>query len=518
MEVQMSRRRLAILAVPLVAAAATPAFGQSAPNTSTGPSTTTPPYVIPAADGVHITSLLTVDDGAASNGYELDGTPDGLGAMRDGGKHFTLFMNHEFNALTGTTRRHGQIGAYVSKFRIDRRTLEVEAGEDAIDPGVQFWDYVSQRYQPTASAGGPNPRLPGDVFPAQGNAFARFCSATLSARRQFESRESDRGYEGRIYFANEENGNEGRAFGVLEDGTTQQLPRLGLFSWENTMPAYNRSDTTMTIGSEDGGFGQLRIYEGVKRKHGNAFDRAGLTNGVTSVLDLVDETVGNDPAFRTKYGKGTPVEFDLAEVDWDQSGLRQNVEAAADGFTLNRIEDGVWDPKHPDVFYFVTTEGGDRTTTDPLIPRDGGGLWKLEFEDIERPRLGGTIELLLDGTEAPYLNKPDNVAIDRRGNLLIQEDPGNNAHVGRIVAYDTDSGARGVLATFDPEQFARGGSRFITVNEESSGIIDAKHVIGPGWFLFDALVHTPAAVPAHVERGQLLAMRVDDFEQVYDLP
>jgi hypothetical protein len=29
-------------------------------------------------------------------------------------------------------------------------------------------------------------------------------------------------------------------------------------------------------------------------------------------------------------------------------------------------------------------------------------------------------------------------------------------------------------------------------------------------------VHTPAAVPAHVELGQLLAMKVDDFDEVYD--
>ena len=58
----MHRRRMAALAVPLVAAAATPAFADLRPVTSTGPSTTTPPYVIPAADGVRITSLLTVDD------------------------------------------------------------------------------------------------------------------------------------------------------------------------------------------------------------------------------------------------------------------------------------------------------------------------------------------------------------------------------------------------------------------------------------------------------------------------
>jgi hypothetical protein len=74
-----------------------------------------------------------------------------------------------------------------------------------------------------------------------------------------------------------------------------------------------------------------------------------------------------------------------------------------------------------------------------------------------------------------------------------------------------------VVATFDPAQFATGGSRFITINEESSGIIDAKHVLGEGWFLFDAMVHAPAAVPAHVELGQLLAMKVDDFDAVYDL-
>ncbi len=43
-----------------------------------------------------------------------------------------------------------------------------------------------------------------------------------------------------------------------------------------------------------------------------------------------------------------------------------------------------------------------------------------------------------------------------------------------------------------------------------------RGALGKGWFLFDAAVHAPAADPAHVELGQLLAMKVDDFGEVYD--
>jgi hypothetical protein len=58
-----------------------------------------------------------------------------------------------------------------------------------------------------------------------------------------------------------------------------------------------------------------------------------------------------------------------------------------------------------------------------------------------------------------------------------------------------------------------GGPNFLTQDEESSGIIDAEHVLGRGWFLFDVQNHktvAPAADPLGlVEGGQLLAMYVD---------
>jgi hypothetical protein len=160
----------------------------------------------------------------------------------------------------------------------------------------------------------------------------------------------------------------------------------------------------------------------------------------------------------------------------------------------------------------VTTEGGRGATS----ARDGGGLWRLSYDDVERPWEGGTLTLLLDGSEAPFLSKPDNLGFDRHGHLMIQEDPGGNPHLARIVAYDVKSGERGVVAQFDPAQFAPGGANFITTDEESSGIIDASRFLGKGTFLFDAQVHKAHPDTEKADMGQLLTLRVQDWDRVFD--
>ena len=508
---------LAIGAIGAVAAFAAPA------GTSRGPSTPTDPYVLPVADGVGIKSLLTVADaGAAGDGYEMVGIPDGLGAYNDpDSRDFTLLMNHELGQTVGGVRRHGQQGAFVSELDIDSDTFAVEEGKDLVDPDVRYWDYVKRRYRAVPSAGGVNPRDATDTFPAQLAAFGRWCSGTLSDPGQLFDEDSRKGFRGQVWFGNEEVGDEGRVFGVTMDGQAQQLPRLGLFSWENTKPAPTDNKVTMTMGMEDTATGQVWVYIGKKQRNGNAFDKAGLTNGTDFVLDLDNETVDSDAEFRATYGKGNPAEFDLGTdevVDWDRSGARQNAEGTAKGLTLNRIEDGHWDPGNPNDFYFVTTEGSPGVVPDePSVTRDGGGLWRIRFDNVNHPEQGGTLELLLDGTEEPYLNKPDNMGIDTRGNLLIQEDPGNNAQLARIVAYKIANGDRGVVAEFDENLFRTGAPGFITQDEESSGIIDAKNVIGRGWFLFDAQIHAPSGDPATVEHGQLLAMHVRNFRDVYTI-
>jgi Bacterial protein of unknown function (DUF839) len=497
------RTKLALGAVLGLAVAGT----ALAAATGTGPSTNTDPYLLPQAKGVEVTSLLTVSDaGAASNGYEMVGIPDGLGAA-DGpaGRDFTLFMNHELRADQGVPRRHGQNGAFASQLEIDPRTLEVEEGQDLVDPGVRYWNYATSQYGP-------------DPSPGQLAQFARWCSSYLSEPGQLFNEKTRRGYDGQIYFGNEENGDEGRAFGVTTDGQAQQLPRLGLFSWENTLVGLNRGDVTYVHGQEDTASGQLRVYIGRKLKKGNEFARAGLTNGQSFALDLENEAVSTDAQFRSTYGKNNPAHFDLGpdeEIDWRQNGAAQNAEAAAKGLTLNRIEDGAFDPRNPEDFYFVTTEGGQGATPGPT-GRDGGGLWRLTYDDVERPWEGGTLTLLLDGSEPPLLNKPDNLALDRKGHLLIQEDPGNNVQLARIVAYDVDTGERGVIAEFDPARFSSGQPEFITQDEESSGIIDASRFLGKGAFLLDAQVHKPNPEADKVEFGQLMALRVKSWKEVFD--
>jgi Alkaline phosphatase PhoX len=504
--------QLAAAAGALAALAAAPAAvaRQPAPGAGgTGPSTDVAPYVVPVADGVSTTALLSAGDMVPSADgpglYKEGGIPDGLGALRADGRRITVLENHEWSLSEGVTpRRHGQPHSYVSELTLDRKRLAVVSEGDLIDPGVQYWDYAAGGYAAAASA----------PFT---DAFVRFCSGTLSDPGQFFDRGTRLGYRGQIYFANEENGDLGRVFGVTLDGAAKQLPRLGLSSWENTKPAPNATESTVVIGNEDAGSnadpaGQLWVYTGTKRSRGDAFARAGLTDGSLQVLAAADPAVHNDIDWRAEYGKGVPGRVRLAGVDWRKSGAQQNADAKAAGLSLTRIEDGHWDPRHPRDYYFVTTQGGKDTTA----ARDGGGLWRLRLDDVDDPDAGGELTLLLDGSEAIGLNKPDNMAIDTHGNLLLQEDPGGNDHIARILAYRLSTGVIATLARFDPARFGAGAPGLITTDEESSGIIDTEGLLGSGTFLFDAQVHAAFPDPDVVEYGQLLRLHVGDWAGVYE--
>ena len=107
----------------------------------TGPNTTVPPYVLPVAPGVEVTSLLTVDDQPAGNGVDMVGIPDGMGIQADDDRVVAL-MNHELRSTDGPIHAHGQTGAFVSRNVIDPATGAVLETTDLVR-SVRYWDYAT---------------------------------------------------------------------------------------------------------------------------------------------------------------------------------------------------------------------------------------------------------------------------------------------------------------------------------------------------------------------------------------
>lgn len=475
-----------------------------------------PEYVQATKPGVSLVMLAAAGDRFGS--FTLPGVPDGLGALKNPDGTLTVLQNHELSLSSSAKdikRAWGGTGSVVSKLTVDVSDGTVSKAEELIKK-INFWNYQTDSYGTLATA--PTGAKPVDSYGAAQHTinWNRFCSgnlvpagglaATVRGRVDGKTVIRNLGYDGPVWFTGEEGGDESRALAVNMAGDAYQLPRLGLAAWENFLTAPNTGKSTVIMGNEDGSAtdSQLWMYVGMKTDRGTWADKAGLTNGKPYVLQILDDTgltLANDVAFR-KLGKGKQQPISFARIGWDQSGVGQNGSAARLGTTLARVEDGEWDPVNKNVYWFLTTESaGAVTTPDPATgyKRDGGALWKLTFKDAANPLAGGTIEMVLDGNESIYLNKPDNLTVAANGTILIQEDPGGNDHVSRIVAFDTATKKLSSIAQFNSSLFGFGAPGRLTNDEESSGIINiTKLVAGPGdsaqYFLFDAQVHTKPSV------------------------
>jgi hypothetical protein len=347
-----------------------------------------------------------------------------------------------------------------------------------------------------------------------------------------------KGWKTPLFFTGEEGADDSRVF-VLDPLTSvaYQAPRLGLAAWENQVVVSETGDDTVVFGTEDGDEGigsasvspatassadlakgsQVFLYRGTKTSTGTFMDRAGLNNGYLSVMKIagvVDET-----QFRTLYPtKGTKVAVTFNEINWAADGESQNIQARLKGTSLGSPEDLAVNPANKNEVYFVTKSSGLPTTgtTAPTSQtaskkadasgnaRDGGGLWKLTFENIARPQDGATIELVLDGSETPNLYMIDNIDFDSTGQyIMIQEDAGRNNHLSRLVAYDTVAKKLAVVAQFVNTYFDPTiSATYMTNDEESSGILnitnlfaDVTNTVRDGEiFLLNAQIHPASRV------------------------
>ncbi len=444
-----------------------------------GPSSSQKPYVVPVAAGVKTVSILTVGDAVNrkpdGTPYRLVGIPDGMGAFGKGRKPFDLVMNHEIREGGGITRRHGQPGSFVSHWTINPRTLQVLWGEDMVHTVVN------------ESAG-------------RTTQMGRLCSADLAAQSAYYDKKTRLGSKAKILLSGEEIGSEGRLFAHVatgdSEGISYDLPAHGKYSWENALANPASGVKTLVLGTDDSTPGQLYLYVGEKQGSGTEVEKAGLTDGILYGIKVVGIP---DESRDSVIPAGTRFELYRFGSVSGWSGATLQTQSETGGVTeFLRPEDAQWDPKNPRDFYFVTT---DRFNTPTQTGRSR--LYRLRFHSLKHPESGGTITTLLDGTEGQQMM--DNMTIDRSGHVLIQEDPGNQAHLARIWQYTIATDRLKLIAEHNPYFFAPGSPGMLTNDEESSGIIDAEKILGRGWFLLNVQAHYP--IPGElVEGGQLVAL------------
>ena len=420
------------------------------------------------------------------------GIPDGLGAFDNGDGTFTVLMNHELGSTAGVVRDHGFKGAFVSQLVIDKTTLEVLDAGDLMQH-VHLYDSATNSYvDPTAANG----------------AFNRFCSADLAEATAFYNPETGLGFNGgRIFLDGEESGTEGRAMAHIasgaEAGNSYELAWLGNMAYENVVANPHSGDKTVVGLTDDGQNGQVYFYFGDKQATGNAVDKAGLTQGSLFGLKVDDLTASsNNESNTTDLGGDFQSTFTLVNLGdvSAKTGATIDADSEAGGVTsFLRPEDGAWDTVNHNRFYFVTTNGFNAPSR----------LWAVDFNDASNPAAGGTIKMLLDGTEGQQMM--DNITVNKDGKVIIQEDVGNNAHIGKVWEYDPSTDHLTQLAQHDPSRFLAGGANFITQDEESSGVIDVTGILGSAGqnaYLLDVQSHN-AVGGELVEGGQLMVMYQD---------
>lgn len=439
-------------------------------QTFTGPQSSQTPYVVPTAPGWEVTSLLTVGDSAKEVPYRMVGIPDGMGAVAgkfaENGEYvadkafMTILLSHELGATSGIARAHGQTGAFVSQWTMHLNTKQIKWGQDLITR-VMTWD--NGAFVDTTGA----------------TQFGRFCSADLPAKTAFFNPRTHKGFDGLIYMKGEESGAEGRAFATVvtgeEKGTTYQLPYLGRFSWENSVAHPNAGDKTLVVGLDDSSPGQVYLYVGDKQKHGNPVEQAGLQYGKLFGVKVVDGGANYAGSAAPSENAGAiNGRFELLDLsDYATgSGANLQLQSVANGVTeFARPEDGHWDSKNPNVFYWVTTGRSGQSAR----------LYKFTFDSIANPT-GGAIEMVLDsatlvGTDGEAARSFDNITVDGNGDIIIQEDPGNSPYIAKTWKFNPVTKMATQIFESDRARFLSGAAGFLTQDEENSGVIDVTDIV-----------------------------------------
>jgi hypothetical protein len=475
----MRRVQIVSLGLIVVLAGALASMG-GASHGGGGFDTAKPRYLVPTAAGVDVDAILSTGD--VIGDYQMSGIPDGLGAYRrsdvrggddddDNGRgkgSIRVVMNHELGrSFPG---QPPGVDARITRLDIDRRR-RVHAAE--------YLFTGQERYE-------------------------RFCSATLML------------IGGRpLYFTGEEAvpmpnqppppPHDGSSIVMdAETGFYRETPHFGHFQHENVVPL--RFSKWIFLSSEDDfrpGPSYLYAYisntftGGVRGTEGSLY----VWRADNLAENQNSAVVKDDPI----PGHFTPI----PQSENFNSTMLKAAAGAANGFRFDRLEDIAVRPDIRGRTYIA------ETGKPPATAR--GRVFQFDINPANPTQATLTMILNGDAPDNDDIYNPDNMDASERV-LMIQEDresafrdPPFSGGYSRVMEYRFSNRALRSVARVNTPPPLRPGTW------ESSGIIDAGHVLGRDWWLLDVQAHSttapqpgPSLAPnsATGEDGQLLALFV----------
>jgi len=527
---------------------ATVVAATAASGGSPGFKTAQGPMIDPVAAGSSYEPIITVGD-TLSSGYMFESIPDGISLAKNGKGTVDLYVNHEtstvpfpYNGATGVGF-NDFTNSLVSKLRLHQKSGGVLKGEYAITSS-QNWQRFCSSFLATAEHGFDRSLL---LTNEEGidwvNRTGTAWPATVGA-------------------------DEARQIGTVvaideKTGKTKPIWGMGRHNHENSVaiPGYGKPVVLSGDDSFVSNPAQAQLYSYIADDADAVWNDEGdlwaFVADAPGVDDYYDFPVGSALSVSGRFVKvpkdiatgHAPDGSELMAADkgyplppndgtWQRSATGIGIDGpqwvlerwgdtqAKPVFQFVRVEDIAYDkrPGMQNVVYVVDSGRGATSTGGNAFTSTNGRVWKLVLDPADATKVL-SFSVLIEGDDAPVkavneIHQPDNMESTARS-LLFTEDPGSSqqfpatstdpaATTARIWQYDLATGTTRVAAKVN--QSADEGPTDVDAAPrgnlgawESSGIVDASEVFGPGAFLVD--VQAGSLVITEEVRGTLTYQR-----------
>jgi hypothetical protein len=534
------RGALAVLVLLLALAVATGSAG--AGDNDSGFKTSQAAMLTPLAPDSSVTPIITVGETLPGD-YRFESIPDGISLDPNGNGTVDVYVNHETSLVpfpynpTAPTEANSQNdfdNAQLSRLRLNQHSAGVLRGSMVIASAANYQRFCSN-YLATAKEGFDRPILFTNEEAIDWiNRTGKAWPATIGAD---EARQA-----GAVV-----------AYDV-KSATYKTIWGMGRHNHENdvAIPGYAKPVVMSGDDSFVNNPAQSQLYSyiapntaAVLNDQGDLWAFVSDTPGFDDALDFTPGSTTSIEGHFVKVPKDiatgrNPDGTDLMSADKgypappsDGTWQRDPSGVGIDGpqwvlehwgdiqpqpvFQFVRVEDTAYD-KRPDksnVVYIV--DSGRGTTGAPGAGKSTNGrVWKMVL-DPNDPTKVLSLSILIEGDDSPVktpteIHQPDNIE-STANSLLITEDPGSSqqfpfgsdkpgsanfdpsATTARLWGYNLATGTMAPVAKVDqsadegPTDVDSAGPGNLGA-WESSGVVDASSVFGPGAFLIDVQSHS----------------------------